>query len=117
MARFVAVVLVVGACAPADGPQLDAIEPRSAGRGVQVRLGGDGFCGPQGEGPDGTCSSLPSGAVDFGLEPPIARAEVVAWRAAAIDVLVPAGAALGATTVYVTVDGRSSNGVSFEVLP
>ncbi len=116
MSRFVVVVSLIGGCAPLDGPRVDDLEPGAAARGASVVLYGAGFCGG-GASVDGRCEPLPSGAVDFGLSPPIARAELRSWRDGAIDVLVPASVDIGATTVYVTVDGRSSNGVSFEVLP
>ena len=117
MLRLCAVVLGIGACAPAEGPAVDGVTPGAAARGQTVRLDGAGFCGGFAATGDGRCEALPSGAVDFGLEPPIARAAVVSWRSDAISVEVPAAVDIGATTVYVTVDGRSSNGVSFEVLP
>jgi hypothetical protein len=114
--RLCAVVGLLGACAPVDGPQLDGIDPGAAARGQTVRVGGVGFCGGR-DAADGSCASPPSGAVDFGLRLPSARAAVVAWGELAIDVVVPDAVDRGATTVYVTVDGRSSNGLSFEVLP
>jgi hypothetical protein len=110
-------IALAGACAPAEGPVLDRIEPAAAARGATVRLDGERFCGPIEPTAEGGCSRPPSGAVDFGLNPPMARAPVIAWGDRAIEVEVPAAAAGGALTVYVTVDGRSSNGVSFEVLP
>ena len=42
---------------------------------------------------------------------------VASWGDGAIRVTVPDAAAVGATDVLVTVDGRSSNAVSFTVLP
>lgn len=113
MLRFVAVVSILGACAAEDGPRLDAIAPVGGARGAMVTLTGAGLCGPDNPG----CARLPSGAVDFGLTPPIARAAIVTWADDAIAVRVPAAVDNGATTVYVTVDGRSSNGIAFEVLP
>jgi hypothetical protein len=55
--------------------------------------------------------------VVFGLELPMARAMVLSWTETSIEVTVPDAAQLGATDVIVTVDGRSSNGGAFEVLP
>ena len=82
-----------------------------------VTVHGAGFCGDGRAAGDGTCTTLPTGAVDFGLELPTARALVLAWTEASIDVTVPASASVGSTDVIVTVDGRSSNGGAFEVLP
>ncbi len=107
----------LAACQPAAGPMLDALEPAQGVRGVMVTVRGVGFCGAGAAADDGSCTSLPPGAVDFGLDLPMARARVVSWSAAAIDVTVPAAAPTGMTDVIVTVDGRSSNALAFEVLP
>jgi hypothetical protein len=67
-----------------------------------------------------TCDPLPSGAVDFGLAIRRSCAPLVGGcgRPTSITVEVPTTqVAIGATIVYVTVDGRSSNGLHFEVLP
>jgi uncharacterized protein (TIGR03437 family) len=117
MRRLCALLLVFGACAPTDGPQLDRIEPGAAARGSQVMLRGVGFCGSSTPTDDTGCLPTPSGAVDFSLHPPMVRATIELWLDDRIGVTVPASVAPGTTTVYVTVDGRSSNGVSFEVLP
>ena len=95
---------------------LTAVEPAAAGRGAAVTLTGLDLCGGTATAA-GACDPLPSGAVDFGLSPPIARAAVVRWADAAITVTVPTPVAIGATSVYVTVDGRTSNALDFEVLP
>jgi hypothetical protein len=110
-------VLWLGACEAAEGPRLVQAQPAAARQGDRVALRGDRLCGPSRATPDGACDPLPSGSVDFGLEPPIVRAPIVTWRDDTIEVLVPAAVDIGATTVYVTVDGRSSNDVPFEVLP
>ncbi|HUQ03069.1 MAG TPA: hypothetical protein VM261_11290 [Kofleriaceae bacterium] len=117
--RAAGVVLAawLSGCSAADGPTVDRIEPTQATRGTMVTVHGEGFCGDGRAAGDGACSSLPPGAVDFGLELPMARALVLAWSDVAIDVEVPAAARVGATDVIVTVDGRSSNGGAFEVLP
>ncbi|MBK9035035.1 MAG: hypothetical protein IPL61_27855 [Myxococcales bacterium] len=114
---LVAVGLALTACAPVDGPTLAEVVPAAARAGATITLTGADLCGPTVDVVAGACEPLPSGAVDFGLTPPIVRAEVVAWRAGSIAVVVPSQVAIGPTTVYVTVDGRSSNGLSFEVLP
>ena len=115
-AAVAAVAALVG-CTPVDGPTLTEAVPASARRGESITLRGDGLCPGAVAGVDGNCDPLPSGAVDFGLDPPVLRALVVAWRPGSITVQVPTQVAIGATIVYVTVDGRSSNGLHFEVLP
>lgn len=112
-----AVLVVFAACAPSTGPTLDEVTPASGYRGAPVTLHGTGFCPDAATDADGNCDPLPSGAVDFGLAPPVWRALVIAWGPEAITVEVPTLVAVGATTVYVTVDGRTSNGLHFEVLP
>jgi hypothetical protein len=113
-----AALALVAACAPSAGPVLDEVTPAAARGGVHVTLTGTGLCPDAVAGADGNCDPLPSGAVDFGLDPPIVRGLVVAWRPTSITVEVPTTqVAIGATIVYVTVDGRSSNGLHFEVLP
>lgn len=111
-----AALAALAACAPADGPRLDGIAPAAARRGAPVTLTGRDLCGGTATG-TGACEPLPSGAVDFGLSPPMVRAIVRSWDDAQISVTVPAQVADGATSVYVTVDGRTSNALDFEVLP
>jgi hypothetical protein len=82
-----------------------------------VTVHGEDFCGEGRAAGDGSCTTLPPGSVVFGLELPAARAEVLSWSDRAIGVTVPATAATGEVDVIVTVDGRSSNGGAFEVLP
>jgi hypothetical protein len=113
---LVAASVALGACAPVDGPRLDGIDPAAARRGATVTLTGRDLCGGTATA-RGACEPLPSGAVDFGLSRPMVRAAVVRWADAAITVTVPSPVAIGATSVYVTVDGRSSNALDFEVLP
>jgi hypothetical protein len=112
-----AAAMVLAACTPVDGPTVDRIEPARATRGTMVTVHGQRFCGEGRATGDGSCAALPPGAVDFGLELPMARALVLAWSDVAISVEVPDAARVGATDVIVTVDGRSSNGGTFEVLP
>lgn len=112
-----AAALSLAACQPTGGPVIDRVEPARAARGATVTVRGEGFCGEGRAAADGSCRTLPPGAVDFGLDLPMARAMVLSWADAAIGVTVPAAAVTGPTTVVVTVDGRSSNGAEFEVLP
>jgi len=115
--KFAAASVVLAACQPGNGPTIDGVVPAQATRGTMVTVHGDGFCGEGRAAGDGSCATLPPGAVDFGLELPMARAMVVSWTEGAIEVTVPAAARVGETDVIVTVDGRSSNGGAFEVLP
>ena len=78
---------------------------------------GTGFCGPDRASETGECTSLPSGAVALGLAPPMTRAPILTWSDAAITVQVPGTAPLGPTALIVTVDGRSSNAATLEVMP
>ena len=110
-------LLAGAACTGGGGPAIDRLEPASAARGATVTVRGSGFCGPDRAADDGACTSLPSGAVDLGLEPPMTRAPILAWSDAAITLQVPATAPLGPTALIVTVDGRSSNAATLEVMP
>jgi len=107
----------LAACAPASGPTVDRVEPAQAARGAMVTVRGAGFCGEGRLGAAGACTTLPPGAVDFGIDPPMVRATVLAWADAAIAVTVPTSVMTGGTDVLVTVDGRTSNAATFEVLP
>jgi uncharacterized protein (TIGR03437 family) len=111
-----AVVVGCCACTPIDQPIVDAIAPAAASPGANVTIRGSQFCTGTFT-TDGACESLPPGAVDFSLRPPIARAQIVTWRNDAITVIVPSQLPVGSTSVYVTVDGRTSNAIDFEVLP
>ncbi|MBL8624917.1 MAG: hypothetical protein JNK64_26650 [Myxococcales bacterium] len=111
-----AALAALAACAPVDGPRLDGLDPAAARRGATVTLTGRDLCGGTATA-TGACDPLPSGAVDFGLSPPMVRAPVRSWADAEIRVTVPSQVAAGATSVYVTVDGRTSNALDFEVLP
>lgn len=113
---LVAAIAALVACAPIDGPRLTSIEPAAGRRGTTVTLVGTDLCGGTATAA-GDCAPLPSGAVDFGLSPPMVRAVIRSWADAQITATVPAPVADGATSVYVTVDGRTSNALDFEVLP
>ncbi len=115
--RWTAAALGLAACQPGSGPTIDRVEPVQAARGATVTVRGEGFCGEGRSVGDGSCEPLPPGSVDVGLELPMARALVQSWGEQSITVTVPDAARLGETVVIVTVDGRSSNGGDFEVLP
>ncbi len=86
-------------------------------RGATVTVRGAGFCGSEPVAETGECVTPPSGAVDLGLAPPMTRAPILSWSEASISVQVPGTAPLGPTALIVTVDGRSSNAATLEVLP
>ena len=99
---------MVAGCAADAGPHLDTVTPEAGRAGDEVTISGSGFCG------DGACDPLPGGYVSFGIAPQV-DGVVTAWREDEIRAVVPAGAATGEILIVVTVDGRSSNGVRFEV--
>jgi len=109
--------LSTAACGPGDGPWIDRIEPAAAARGAAVTVRGQRFCGDGRATADGSCDPLPPGSVVFGLDLPAARGLVLAWADQEISVQVPAASPVGSVDVVVTVDGRSSNGVTVEVTP
>lgn len=108
----------VAACVGVDGPIVDAVAPSPARVNADITIAGRGFCGERGVEATGACVALPSGFVNFGLESPILRAELRSWTDEAIVAVVSSALPPGrGTEVYVTVDGRSSNAVTLEVLP
>lgn len=117
MVRSLACTLLLvaaSACADEDGPRLDAIAPAAATAGERVVLTGARLCGAGQVSEDGACEPLPVGQVSFGIDPPVTGG-IVAWRDDRIEALVPMSAPIGDVLVVVTVDGRSSNGLSFEI--
>lgn len=112
LARVILVFVVTG-CA-SDGPAIDVISPAEGPTGAVVTIEGARFCGASPVLDGGGCETLPTGSVSFGIDPQVS-AEITAWQDDRIVVIVPDAAAPGDVTVVVTVDGRSSNGVSFRV--
>lgn len=114
--RALALCLLLSGCGVGDGPELEAISPEAGQAGDRVVLTGARFCGADTIVDDeGSCDPLPVGYVSFGIDPQI-DGSVVSWRDGRIEVVVPTNAS-GSVLVVLTVDGRSSNGVSFEVQP
>ena len=109
--------LVLTGCAGTSGPEIDRLEPEAASRGTTVTVRGGAFCGPGRAAATGECVTPPSGAVDLGLALPMMRAPILSWSDAAISVQIPGEAPLGPTPLIVTVDGRSSNAATLEILP
>ncbi|HEX7843683.1 MAG TPA: hypothetical protein VF469_39690 [Kofleriaceae bacterium] len=99
------------ACAGDGGPRLAAVTPAAASRNATVMVTGSRLCGARAD-----CASA-AGEVDLGLEPPMVRAIVVGYSDTAAQIVVPAAAPVGATSLTVTVNERSSNALDFEVLP
>jgi hypothetical protein len=106
--RGALLALVIAGCGVDGGPHLDAVAPTAGSAGDPVVITGSGFCG------QGDCDPLPGGMVSFGIDPQV-DGEITMWRAGEIDAKVPPGVAPGEILIVVTVDGQSSNGVSFEV--
>ncbi len=103
--------LALGACADDGGPRLDQVTPSTARPGASVELTGRRFCGE-------TLSCLGIAAkVELGLDPPMIEAMVFAYSDNVATIQIPSFAPPGKTALVLTVDGRSSNSLDFEVLP
>jgi hypothetical protein len=112
-----ALVAVSGCGDGGSGPVIDSVSPKAGQRGAQVEIMGARFCGDEDDAADdqGACTTPPAGFVNFGIEDPVVRANVVAWMDERITVTVPNMAATGATVIVVTVGGVSSNAADFSV--
>jgi hypothetical protein len=109
-APVLGLALAIG-CTDDRGPRLDSASPASAGRGSTVVLAGRRLCGPSGD-----CTKA-AGAVQLGESLPTVLAQVVTYDDTSAQIVVPAAAPVGATTIVVTVDELASNALPFEVLP
>ncbi len=106
--------VVLCGCGADQGPRIEAIEPSTGQAGERVEITGARFCGDDVVvAADNACDPLPAGYVSFGIDPQI-DGMTVAWRDDRIEAIVPASAT-GTVQVVLTVDGRSSNGVWFEI--
>lgn len=113
--KAIVFALLGASCTATDGPTVDALDPQSGEPGQSVTVYGSTYCGARDRvTPDGGCDPLPAGTVHFGIDP-LVSATPVSWTDEAIVVAVPAQLPPGDVLVVVTVDGRSSNGVSFRV--
>jgi len=101
----------LAACADDGGPRLDAVTPAAANHNAMVTVTGSRLCGARAD-----CARA-AGEIELGLDPPMVRALVIGYSATAAQIVIPAAAPVGATTLTVTVDERSSNALDFEVLP
>ena len=105
------VLVVIGACTADDGgPSLTDVTPASAAAGASVALTGERFCGTRAD-----CVGV-AAKVELGIDAPIVVAPVLAYAATSATIQVPMLAAAGATELVLTVDGRSSNALPFEVI-
>ena len=100
----------VCACSDDGTPQLERVTPSAASHGATVTLVGRRLCLEQ------PCSEL-GGEVQIGLAIPSYRAAAVAASDTQWEFVVPSIVPAGETDVLITVAGRSSNALSFEVLP
>lgn len=112
-----ALVAVTGCGDGGTGPVIDSVAPEQGQRGAQVEIMGARFCGDDDGAADdqGACTTPPAGFVNFGIEDPVVRADVVSWMDERITVTVPNMAPAGATVIVVTVNGVSSNAADFDV--
>ena len=104
-------LLLIAACAADDGgPRLESVLPDAAGRNATVMITGSRLCGA------GDCTHV-AAAVQLGLDLPMIDAAISSYSDSAASVVVPATAPIGNTQIIVTVAGRSSNSLAFEVTP
>jgi hypothetical protein len=105
------VLVAASGCADDGGPRLDAVDPGAAARNATVTLTGQRLCGPAAD-----CAHA-AGAILLGLSPPQVHINVVSYTDTSVQAVIPSLATVGRTDLIATVDDRSSNALSFEVLP
>jgi hypothetical protein len=106
------VVLALAAgCSDDAGPWLDRASPAAAARGATIALAGRHLCGPAAD-----CTTA-AGEVQLGEMQPIVLASVVSYSDTEAQIVIPQVTSVGATSIIVTVNERSSNSLAFEVLP
>ena len=108
--KLAALVVWGGGCADDGGPRLSSVSPASAGIGASVELRGDRFCGAT-----ANCADA-GGHVELGITQPLVQAPVLDYADTSATIQIPALAPSGTTSIVLTVDGRSSNALAFEVL-
>jgi len=106
-----ALAIVLVGCADDGGPRLTAADPSSAGHNSLVTLTGTRFCGLHAD-----CGSA-GGEVALGLELPSVQAPIVSFDDTTAQIRIPDIAPVGKTQLVMTVNDRSSNALTFEVLP
>ena len=105
------IIAISASCVDHSGPQLDAVTPAGAHRNANVVVTGARLCGAKAD-----CDTA-GGEIQLGLSPPTVRANVISYTDTAAEIMIPALAPLGATSIVVTVNEHSSNALAFEVLP
>ena len=108
MSRFAALLLAVGCAADGDGPELQAVTPHRAGAGATVTVTGARLCGE-------SCENA-GGAIRIGVDMPVQVSEIIAYDDTAAMFRIPTIAAPGHTEITLTVAGRTSNAIHFEVV-
>jgi len=98
-------------CTDDGGPRLETVEPGAAARNATVTLTGQRLCGPAAD-----CAHA-AGSILLGISPPQVHVNVVSYTDTTVQAVIPGIASLGATDLIATVNDRSSNALSFEVLP
>ena len=99
------------ACADDGGPRLESATPAAARANATVTITGERLCGAAAD-----CARA-AGEILLGLSPPQVRMNVTSYADDRIELVVPPIASPGATHLIAVVGERSSNALSFEVLP
>ncbi|MBL9017878.1 MAG: hypothetical protein JNL83_27070 [Myxococcales bacterium] len=111
MIRLPLLLVCASACTDDGGPRLETATPAAARANAAVTLTGARLCGPAAD-----CQRA-AGQILIGLSPPQVRASVTSYADDRIELVVPPIASPGPTHLIAVVDERSSNALSFEVLP
>lgn len=111
MIRGLLLVLAAASCADDGGPRLDSVTPSAAARNAMVTVSGQRLCGATSD-----CTHA-GGEIVLGVSLPQVHTNVISYDDDNAVIVIPAVAAVGATHLIATVDGRSSNALPFEVLP
>ena len=85
--------------------------PAASSRNTMVTLTGSRLCGATAD-----CAHV-GATIAFGVQLPAIDAAIVTYAATTAAIIVPDAAPVGSTELVVTVDGRSSNALPFEVTP
>ena len=104
-----ACAVALAACADDGGPRLDMAAPSAARANERVTLTGRRLC-------DGDCATA-AGEIQLGLSVEPVRVAIAAYDDTSATIAIPPAAPVGATSIIVVVNGRSSNALDFEVLP
>src|SRR5262249_32515250 len=110
IAHVVGALMVVACGTDSTAPHLDSVMPGQGRANQVVTLVGERLCGMTGD-----CLHAAS-VVQFGIEPPMVDALVQTYAATSATIVVPS-LAVGTTQIVVTVEGRTSNALAFEIQP